>query len=434
MVRVGSGLRRKPFGLLGVGLAMAIALLLVSSVVGASGPVFFTTPRVLGYPAGDDWEPAVASDGAGNVYVAITHIGGVPGCSGCGSGSILMQVSHDGGRTFGAPSPVFVTTAPQWDPQVRVNAAGTVFVSYMNGKDTVVQRSTDHGATWSAPVAVNVGIKQGSTDKDGLAVQGDDVYVGFDIAQRFFVASSHDGGQSFTVAQVNSKTIGWTLNGGAAVAPDGTVYLVWVVIHQSGNALGPQDVIVTVSTDKGQTWTIETVDSNLPPGPPCPTYCGWDFLGTGPAIALDQGGTVYVMYNAPLYDQGPPYMWFRTSSDGGAHWTPRVQVSTDGLPAFHGFPALDAGVAGDVRISWMDNRTGAYNVWYRSSSDGGQSWSGEVRVSQYRTGYGYVTTQGFAFPYGDYYILDLDPKGVVHIAWGEGPNWVGPGNVLYSHN
>ncbi len=25
-----------------------------------------------------------------------------------------------------------------------------------------------------------------------------------------------------------------------------------------------------------------------------------------------------------------------------------------------------------------------------------------------------------------------DPKGHVHIAWGEGPNWVGPGNTLYS--
>ncbi len=71
-------------------------------------------------------------------------------------------------------------------------------------------------------------------------------------------------------------------------------------------------------------------------------------------------------------------------------------------------------------------------MWYRSSSDGGHTWSAEVKVSQFRSGYSYVTSAGFAFPYGDYYILNLDPKGHVHIAWGEGPNWVGPGNTLYS--
>ena len=45
-----------------------------------------------------------------------------------------------------------------------------------------------------------------------------------------------------------------------------------------------------------------------------------------------------------------------------------------------------------------------------------------------------MTADGFAFPYGDYYILDLDPRGVVHMAWGEGPDYIGPGNVLYAHN
>ena len=34
-------------------------------------------------------------------------------------------------------------------------------------------------------------------------------------------------------------------------------------------------------------------------------------------------------------------------------------------------------------------------------------------------------------PKGDYFVLALDPKNGVHIAWGEGPNYSGPGNVLY---
>src|SRR5207247_6405034 len=100
--------------------------------------------------------------------------------------------------------------------------------------------------------------------------------------------------------------------------------------------------------------------------------------------------------------------------------------------AFHVSPVVDAGDACDVWFAWMDNRTGAYNVWYRSSSDGGQTWSAEVKVSGFRSGYSYVTAQGFAFPYGDYITVALDSKGHVHIVWGEGTNYGGPGNVLYA--
>ena len=420
--------------LLFVSVGVIVSLATLSLTAQAAGGGSFATPLVMGFPSGDDWEPAVASDGLGHAYVLITHFGGVPGCGGCADPSILVQVSADGGATFAAPMPLVVSADSQYDPQVKINESGAVFVSYLLGKDTVVQRSVDHGATWSVPVVANVGVRQGPTDKDGLAVQGSDVYVGFDVAQRFFVASSHDGGETFTVAQINGNTLGWPLNGAAAIAPDGTVYMVWELIHQSGNALGLQDVIVTKSTDKGLTWTISFADQGLPPGPACPESCGWDFLGTGSQIAVDRGGTVYVLYNAPATDGGPPLVWFRSSSDGGAHWTARMSVSTDATPSFHVFPTIDAGAAGDVRIAWMDNRTGAYNVWYRSSSDRGQQWFDETRVSQFRRGYTYVTRAGFGFPYGDYFVLALDPKNVVHIAWGEGPNYSGPGNVLYTHN
>ncbi len=412
---------------------IVLTAMVVAIAAASAGSISFSTPRVMGYPpAGDDWEPAVASDGLGNVYVLSTHLSGIPGCGGCATDSIVVQVSHDGGKTFTAPAPVTINSASQFDPNVKINSAGVVFISYLFGKDTVVQRSTDHGATWSAPVSVIAGVKQGTSDKPGLAVQGNDVYVGFDISQSFFVSSSHDGGQSFNAVLVGSNVSGLVLNGGAVVDGSGIVYLSWEAVHKSGNAQGPQDVIVTKSVDKGATWTVSTVDSNLPPGPPCPTTCGWDYLGTGSAISVDGAGTLYVLYNAPLTANGSPFMWYKTSTDGGKTWSARVQVSGDGTNAYHVFPATAAGAAGDVRVSWMDNRTGAYNVWYRSSSDGGHTWSAEIRVSQFRSGYSYVTSAGFAFPYGDYFILNLDPKGHVHIAWGEGPNWVGPGNTLYS--
>ncbi len=414
---------------------VALVVLAASANAAVSG---FTTPARLGYAGGDDWEPAVASDGAGNVYVFYNHIGGVPNCSGCGNPSNLFQVSHDRGSTFSAPMPITVNSAGQFDPQVKVNARGDVFVSYLLGKDTVVQRSTDHGATWTDPVAVNVDMRQGPTDKDGLAVDGSNVYVGFDVAQRFFVAVSHDNGTTFTDVAMNGKTIGWTLNGGAAVGPDGSVYMTWEAVHESGNALGPRDVLMTYSHDHGATWNLSYVDQDLPPGPPCgyPQSCGWDFLGTESQVAVDGAGVVYDLYNAPTIYEGSPYIWLKTSTDEGRTWSAhRQMINADGTAAWHVFPTIDAGASGDVRVAWMDNRTGMFNVWYRSSSNGGSagSWSTEAQVSQYHPGYSWITQQGFAFPYGDYFILNLDPSGAVQIAWGEGPNWLGPGNVFYAH-
>src|SRR5207244_11708211 len=150
----------------------------------------------------------------------------------------------------------------------------------------------------------------------------------------------------------------------------------------------------------------------------------------GAAISTVQSRTLHVTRNAPLPHSRPPHVWYQSSTDGGVTCSARIEVSADATSSFHVFPGVAAGGTGDVRVAWMDNRTGAYNVWYRSSSDGGRTWSAEIKVSSFRPGYAYVTRQGLAFPYGDYLTLALDLQGNVQIAWGEGPDYNGPGNTL----
>jgi hypothetical protein len=149
-------------------------------------------------------------------------------------------------------------------------------------------------------------------------------------------------------------------------------------------------------------------------------------------VSVDAADAVYVAYNAGLVDQGPPYLWFQASTDGGATWTPRKVVHADGLSsAFHLFPAIAGGAAGEVHVSWMDDRSGRFDVFYRTSSDGGSSFSAETTVNQ-DLGYEYQSDAGFEFTYGDYYGIAVDPRGGVHLAWGEGPDSTGPGNVFTS--
>jgi len=65
-VREGSDLKIQ-----GVGLGAFLVGLLVVSVsvtsAAAAASISFTTPLVIGFTKGDDWEPDVAADGRGNV-------------------------------------------------------------------------------------------------------------------------------------------------------------------------------------------------------------------------------------------------------------------------------------------------------------------------------------------------------------------------------
>ena len=106
----------------------------------------------------------------------------------------------------------------------------------------------------------------------------------------------------------------------------------------------------------------------------------------------------------------------------------------------HAFPAIAAGAAGDVRIAWMDARTSdpgwslgpLWNVYYRSSTDGGTTWSGESDLSTYVSGFSYIRPGGFSYPFGDYFEMDIDDLGNTHAVWGEGLNYDTPGSIWYA--
>ena len=93
---------------------------------------------------------------------------------------------------------------------------------------------------------------------------------------------------------------------------------------------------------------------------------------------------------------------------------------------------------------WMDDRNDAldgtvdhvdgWNVWYRTSTDGGSSWTGPgQKLSTYDPTQAQSTPNGFLFPYGDYENLVPACGNAAAFSWGEGLNWIGgasaPGHV-----
>ena len=92
-----------------------------------------------------------------------------------------------------------------------------------------------------------------------------------------------------------------------------------------------------------------------------------------------------------------------------------------------------AGTAGDVRIAWMDARNSPnWNLYYRSSTNGGASWSGESILNSYVAGYNYIFSNGFRYPFGDYFTMTIDGQNHTQAAWGEGYNYSTPGDVWYT--
>jgi hypothetical protein len=403
----------------------------------APGPTGFSAQARLGFTAGDQWEPAIAADAFGHVYVMYPQYNGVPGCPTCASPSMILVQSSDGGGTWSAPRIMSPAGGSQWDAQLAVDPADgrTLYAAWMenNKSDIIVARSDDFGATYVRSVADHT---NQAVDKPILAARGNDVYVGYEHLQQAYVSSSHDRGATWSEVRINlNGKLGVSLAGGAAVDPFGRVVFGWDGYEQNGGAKGNVHLYTSSSTNGGQTWTIHELDVSASP-PDCSAYqCGWAFLGAAMAVAADDGGTWYALWNAGAAARGAERIYFASSKDGGATWSAKSDVSTAPLGIEHAFPGIAAAAAGDVRIVWMDaRRAPLWNVYTRRSSDGGTTWSAETDVSTYVSGYSYIQPDGFSFPFGDYLEIDIDGNGATHLVWGEGLNYETPGSIWYARS
>jgi hypothetical protein len=436
----------------------AAVLLAASSALAAPPPPTFSAPTRLGFPNGDDWEPAIAADASGHVYILASHYVGFggssagdpdPSCPTCASPHTIIQVSDDGGATFSAPRALTPdATTRQDDPQIVVDPADgrTVWAAFMQDDKAseYVARSTDFGRTWQ--VMLTEQLHRG-TDKDILAVRGDDVYLSYHTQQKIYVSESHDGGATWSLQNPLKTTTnsdwGVSLGSGGAVAPDGTVYFAWNGVRRPGQAKGAINLWVTIRDPLTGGWSTSLVDVSQ-----AAASCGcggWDYWGAQMALGVDAAGTVYVLWNANDAQYAPQRMYFSRSLDHGVTWSPRVDVSAAPVGANSAFPAIVARGAGDVRIAWMDDRNGfdaggndpnaRWNVYERESSDGGTTWTGEVQLSAYVPGFSYelaTPQEGFLQPYGDYLELDIDGAGRTVAVWGEGNSYAGPGNIWFA--
>ena len=423
------------------GMLLAVLLALTGSMAALAGSSFAPQTR-LGFRTGDQWEPAMAADGRGHLYVLYPQYGAVPDCAACTVPTVALLISNDNGLSWQPSKALLPFSSGQFDPQIVVDPVDrqTVYASWLQNekRDIVVARSLDFGRTWSYSWA-----DRGSEDADKpvLTVRGANVYVGFNHEEEFQIAASHDAGQTFSVVRVNPNAPeGWSLAGGATVDPTGTVYFGWTAYARHEVRTRPVGVYISRSPDGGRTWNTTLLDISSA-APECEAEsCETGYLGAQIALASDAAGALYALWNAGAANGGPERIYFASSTTGGANWSARASVSTAGAGVEHCFPAIVAGAAGDVRVAWMDARMSEvghpnrrlWNTFYRSSTNGGASWSVEARLSGPARGYDYILPGGFRFPFGDYFGMAIDSDGMTHAVWGEGRNYKAPGSIWYT--
>jgi hypothetical protein len=180
--------------------------------------------------------------------------------------------------------------------------------------------SDDNGATWSfasGPIHPGYPLEEPGISAVVLAHgQGNELYLAYHSQNdRVAFWRSFDGGMSWTGPSFADDGLGISLGTGMAVAPDGTIGVVW----SDGRTDGTADLFFSRSTDGGETWTSPGVLINAlwPEG----NY--YD-----PHLTVDSRGRWHLacVWNMPWQ---PAVNAYYTSSLDGEQWTLPERVNDE---------------------------------------------------------------------------------------------------------
>jgi hypothetical protein len=338
-----------------------------------------------------------------------------------------------------------------------------------------VSKSTNGGRTWTKPVMVSYNAAGNFFyDKPWISVSNDGTVnltwttfyqgpLGVSYVQSPIVISqSHNGGKQWTPPhRVSNASHPYDQSSGSAMAPDGTLYVTYEAADPD-TGYSTDVAMVAKSTDGGLTFTnhkgpriyddLDCYPIQLPGGQDRQTLSGEQFrLFPGPLFTIDPTTGQLVMtwtddQGAGTCGTGGTSFTGTTSNQvkvstswDGLSWTTQAITSTAPDKTFSSVGANDGVIAigyytrdyafphpGDTlcEAKLLDSDTSditplsTENVcldWaVQTSTDGGASWSGQIRVTSHSSNPYTLFAGSFI---GDYTGTAVDDLGNVYMSW-----------------
>jgi hypothetical protein len=258
-------------------------------------------------------------------------------------------------------SPVLVSSADEaWYYSMCAGPSAFYMVvskPTVTGWHLYLSKSTDGGATWSAPATLPLGtgneILPRIVHTNGVLCLAWVNQNGTNYECTF--SRSTDDGVNWSVPLRLSAFSAYVESVGMTVAGTGTVCVAWTELTGGAN-----EVFFRKSTNSGASWNTALRVTPLD---------GTD--DTNPAIAAASGGRLLL-----AYQEFTGTAWevaAQASADGGATWGSAVLLSAVDQKDSH-LPAAVANGANEVAVSWADEATSPSRIGYRESLDGAVSW------------------------------------------------------------
>lgn len=216
------------------------------------------------------------------------------------------------------------------------------------------------------------------------------------IPVRSIMAVSDDGGETWTEPIDLLDAAGMDDVYGSdvpmpVVGPEGTAYAFTKERPERGDETPPSRLFMFASTDGGETWDGEVVFDGVPQ------------LDNPDAAVDPNNGNLYLAWSQRGEERSDPAdIYFMASTDAGETWTEPMKLtddSTEGYSKYH--PGIEVAPNGRVDVAWYDFRNDPFfdpeeagagsmgraagerywDVYYSHSTDAGQSWSAETRIT-----------------------------------------------------
>lgn len=138
-----------------------------------------------------------------------------------------------------------------------------------------------------------------------------------------------------------------------------------------------------------------------------------------PTVTTDNNGNVFVAWSDAR--NGNFDIYFSRSTDGGDNWNTDIKVNDDIGSAYQDGSSLVVDNNGNLYLAWFDDRNGNRDVYFAHSTDGGNSWSSNIKIND-DTG---TTLQAGVN-------LAVGANNHVYAVWVDGRN--GTGDIYFSYS